>query len=179
MSTALSIARIAAVAAIAWAGSAAWRSASAQADAHNARAEAESLAGRLTEVQRLRPQQETALLASKPTESVSASLRAALAGGGVGDGVLRSVNPGTDEAVSSVPGDTGPGYRRQTIAVELAPVTTRQVGEFLRAWRASEPAWVVTRIDLNHQGPDTETNYSARLTLSTTYLAPPPPPPTK
>ena len=176
MSPALALARVAAVVGVVWAASAAWRSASAQADARSARAQAESLAGRLAEVQRLRPQQETALLASKPTESVSASLRAALASGGIGDGVLRSVNPGTDEAVPTLPGDAGPAYRRQTIAVELAPVTTRQVWEFLRAWRASEPAWVVTRIDLGHQGPDTESNYSARLTLSTTYLAPPSPP---
>ena len=125
----------------------------------------------LAEIQRLKPQQQTALLASKPTESVSASVRTALAAAGLSDATLRSVTPGSDEAVQA-PTEGGPSYRRQNVTITLAPVTSRQLGQFLAAWRTAEPAWVIARIDLTHTGPDSESAYDARLMLSTTYLAP-------
>jgi hypothetical protein len=172
MTAALVITRVVAVLAACGAGFSAWRAASASSDAHHARTQAVAFSQQLSEFQRLQPQRQTALLASKPTESVSASLRAALATAGVGEASLRAVNPGSDEAVpTSDP--TGPSYRRQTITVSIAPITARQLGQFLAAWRDAEPAWIVTRIDCSHANGEADTNstYEARLTLATTYLA--------
>ena len=167
----LPVLRVTAVAALAWVGVAGWRASGASAEARTAREQAVSMASRLAEVQRLKPQQQTALLTSKPTESVSASVRTALASAGLGDTTLRAVTPGSDEAVQAN-AEGGPSYRRQNVTVSLAPLAPRQLGAFLAAWRAAEPAWIVTRIDLTHTGPDTESAYDARLMLSTTYLAP-------
>jgi hypothetical protein len=174
MSAALVMARAIAVLAVGGVAVSAWRAASASSDAHLARVQAAAFSQQLAEIERLRPQRQTALLASKPTESVSAALRASLATAGVGEASLRSVNPGSDEALA--PNDpASPAYRRQTIAVALGPITVRQLGQFLAAWRTAEPAWIVTRLDCTHAGgkADPNSTYDARLTLATTYLVSP------
>lgn len=174
MTAALVITRGVAVIAVCGAGFSVWRAASASSDATHARTQAVAFSQQLAEIQRLQPQRQTALLASKPTESMSASLRVALATAGVGEASLRAVNPGSDEAVPSND-PYGPSYRRQNITVSIAPITARQLGQFLAAWREAEPAWIVTRIDCSHANGETDSNstYEARLTLATTYLASP------
>ncbi len=174
MTAALVMIRAVAVIAIAGAAFSAWRAASASSDANLARTQAKAFSQQLADVERLRPQRQTALLASKPTESVSTALRASLAAAGVGESSLRAVNPGSDEALPSND-PTSPAYRRQNITVSLTPITTRQLGQFFAAWRTAEPAWIVTRIDCTHAGGEADTNstYDARLTLATTYLASP------
>lgn len=173
----LPLLRIAAVVAGVGAALAAWRAVTANAAASVAQTQAASVAVRLAEIERLRPQRQTALLASKPTESVSVSVRAALATAGVGDASLRAVTPGSDENVPN-PNGNGPSYRRQNVLINLSPITPAQLGQFLAAWRASEPAWIVTRIDCSHAAPenDPSSTYDARLTLTTTYLAESPTP---
>lgn len=175
----LTLLRVLALVAGVGAAFAGWRSITATADADTARARATSVASRLAEIERLRPQQQTALLASKPTESVSTSVRAALASAGVGDGSLRAVTPGTDETVPNSGNSDAPAYRRQNITINLSPITPAQLGKFLAAWQAAEPAWIVTRIDCSHAAPESDPNstYDARLTLTTTYLADPTPAP--
>lgn len=172
MSVGLFFGRMFAVVAVIAAGVSAWRASSASSDAHLARVQAAAFSQQLAEIERLLPQRQTALLASKPTESMSTSVRAAMATAGVDEASLRAVTPGADEPVAS--GDTtGPTYRRQSVTLTLSPITTRQLGQFLAAWRNAEPAWVVTRIDCTHAGGEADTNstYDARLTLATTYLS--------
>lgn len=165
--------RVLAIVAVAGGCVAAWRASAASAEAQRSRVAAASFAERLSQIERLRPKPQTALLASKPAEGVSASVRAALASAGVAEGSLRSVNPGADESVTGEAG-TEPAYRRQSVAITVVPISSAQFGRFLAAWHNAEPAWVVTRIDLTHQGPEAETAYEARLTLTTTYLSPRP-----
>ncbi|MEK6701642.1 MAG: hypothetical protein AABZ53_05220 [Planctomycetota bacterium] len=176
MNVGLPMLRLAALVAILGACVAGWRSASASASARLARTQAEGVAERLMEIQRLRPQRQTALLASRPTESISASVRSALAAAGMGDSTLRAVSSGADEPVHPAT-DDGPVYHRQSVAVNLVQITPRQLGQFLAAWRASEPAWIVVRIDLTHQGSESDSAYDARLSLATTYIASPASPP--
>lgn len=165
--------RVLAAAAVTGACVAAWRANTASDAARVSSASAGSFADRLVEIQRLRPKPQTALLASKPTESVSTSVRAALAAAGVPEASLRSLNPGSDEAVVGEPGTDGKehAYHRQSVAVTVLPIASPQLGRFLAAWQAVEPAWVVTRIELSHQGLEAESAFEARLTLTTTYLA--------
>lgn len=171
MTAVLAMTRAVAVLAMCGAAFSAWRAATASSDAHHTRTLTVIFSEQLAEIQRLQPQRQTALLASKPTESVSAALRAALATAGVGEASLRAVNPNSDEAVSSSD-HSGPSYRRQNLTVSISPITARQLGQFLAAWRDAEPAWIVTRIDCSHSGVETDTNstYDVRLMLATTYL---------
>lgn len=162
--------RVVAVLCMALAAVTAWRSSSASAQAESARVRTGAVAQRLAEIAELRGAQATALVSSRPTESVSAAVRSSLSAASLGDGVLRSISPSGDE---TVPGE-GSVYRRQHIAVTLAPLTPAQLGAFLAAWQKAEPQWTVSRIDLGHQGPDTEPTFQANLTLTTTYLAPSP-----
>jgi tetratricopeptide (TPR) repeat protein len=178
MSAGLTIFRLAAAVGVLLACLAAWRAASASREAAALHNQASTLAQRVDEIERLRPRRATALLASRPTESVSAALREALAAAGVGDAPLRSVAPGADEPLRTGNAEEAE-YRRQSVSVTLAPITVRQLGAFLAAWRDAEPAWIVTRLDLTHAGPDTEpdSTYDARLTLTTPYPGPHPHPP--
>jgi hypothetical protein len=42
----------------------------------------------------------------------------------------------------------GAGGGRQHATLALTSVTLPQVGAFLQAWRAAEPAWIVSSVDL-------------------------------
>ena len=57
------------------------------------------------------------------------------------------------------------------MTLDLSPLSPAQAGQFIAAWEASEPAWLLTRLDLTHVGTEAETRYDARLVLATTYLA--------
>lgn len=175
----LAACRVLAVVAVTGACVAAWRANAATDEARVSREAAVSFADRLVQIERLRPKPQTALLSSKPTESVSASVRATLSAAGVPEASLRSLNPGSDEAVAGETGTNGdePAYRRQSVAITVSPIASPQLGRFLSAWHSAEPAWVVTRIELTHAGSEAETAFEARLTLTTTYLASSPPRP--
>ena len=61
----------------------------------------------------------------------------------------------------------------QSASVQLSPLSTRQLGLFLAAWRSAEPAWLVTQLNLSHLGPNTYANsiYEIRLIMTSTYIA--------
>lgn len=150
----------------------AWNARSASLAADKAVVRVASLAHNLAEIETLRTQKQTALLDSPPTESMSSAVRVSLKTIGLPDSVLRSLTGSPDEALS---GQGLEGYRRLSVTLQLTPITTKQLGQFLAAWRAAEPAWLVTRIDLSHSAPETDANstYDAHLTLATTFVRSP------
>lgn len=160
---------IIALAALITAMFAAWNARSASRAASQAAVRVASLAHNLQELDSLRGQKQTALLDSPPTESMSAAVRASLKAIGLPDTTLRTLAGSPDEALS---GPGLEGYRRLSITLQLTPITTKQLGQFLGAWRTTEPAWLVTRIELIHSAPETDANstYDAHVTLATTFV---------
>jgi hypothetical protein len=75
--------------------------------------------------------------------SLPERLAAAVSSAGLPSKVLSSVSPGPEE---KVPGDLH--AIRQRASVSLGSLTLPELGRLLETWRASEPAWVVTGIDL-------------------------------
>lgn len=160
---------ITALAALITAMFAAWSARAAFMGASQAANRVVFLAHNLQELDSLRGQKQTALLDSPPTESMSATVRASLKAIGLPDTTLRVLTGFPDEALS---GPGLEGFRRLSVTLQLTPITTKQLGQFLGAWRTAEPAWLVTRIELTHSAPETDASstYDAHLTLATTFV---------
>lgn len=71
---------------------------------------------------------------------------AALALAGVPDSALASLSP---EAESQVLSQPGLRITRRRATLTLSGITLPQVGRFLDAWRAAEPSWTTSGIDLS------------------------------
>ena len=165
-----------AVVAVAAACGSAWYASTRSATALSARERAIVLAVNLAQIGTLSSQQETALLASRPTDSLSTSVRGVLAKLGLPESTLKSLKSSEEGTATLMdfagsPPSNQPSYRRQAVTLDLSPLSPAQAGQFIAAWQASEPAWLLTRLELTHTGSESETRYSARLVLATTYVA--------
>lgn len=131
----------ASTAALWWAASGALAS---RTQAAAARAELALVAQRVGELERLR----VAAPALPPAGSSDLARLAAsaLAAAGRPASTLTSVSPGGQSAIAG-PGGTTLAVRRQA-TLTLERLTLPQAGSFLSAWRAAEPAWTVSGLDL-------------------------------
>jgi hypothetical protein len=105
----------------------------------------------------------------RPTHDVIARVNEALAEAGVSARALTDLRAEGDRTVDAGP----PELRRQTVAATLEPLTLGELGRFLVEWRATQPLWTVTRIDISHKGRDDEATLSCRLVFAATYVAGP------
>jgi hypothetical protein len=83
----------------------------------------------------------------RPPTGLTPRISAALASCGQPASSVASVSP---ESESSM-GETDLHARRTRAVVTLSGVTLPQLGSFLGAWRAREPAWTIASVDLAPQ----------------------------
>jgi hypothetical protein len=84
----------------------------------------------------------------RPTSGLAANLGQTLSACGIAPGALVNVSPQPESPVESA-ANANADLRRQRAALTLYPVTLPQLGAFLESWRAREPYWTVTTIDLS------------------------------
>lgn len=108
----------------------------------------------------------------RSTDALMQSVRTALAGSQLPDALLRSLVALPDESPSGGDSPLHADHRIQSISLLLSPITTREFGRFLDAWRQTEPAWFVTtiRLDRTESAGARAEAYSARLTISSICL---------
>ncbi|MFN0132486.1 MAG: hypothetical protein ACKVW3_08170 [Phycisphaerales bacterium] len=133
------------------------------------------------ELLRLRAAAPANPVAHRPASGLQPRLASALARCALPAATLASLAP---EPESSA----GPGLRSQHATLVLTPITLPQLGGFLAAWRAAEPDWTVTSIELaqaNLSSRDTGNNSNALggdlplraiVQLESVYAAVPAPP---
>jgi hypothetical protein len=83
----------------------------------------------------------------RPPTGLTPRISAALTSCGLPASSVASVSPESESAL----GETDLHARRTRAVVTLTGVTLPQLGNFLGAWRAREPAWTVASIDLSPQ----------------------------
>ncbi len=77
--------------------------------------------------------------------ALAARVSRALASAGVPASALASFSP-QSQPVSHAPGGV---LSRHSAAVVLAPITLPRLGSFLAAWRAAEPGWTISSIEVS------------------------------
>jgi hypothetical protein len=84
----------------------------------------------------------------RPASGLAANLGQTLSACGIAPTALVNVSPQPESPLESA-SSTNADLRRQRAALTLYPVTLPQLGAFLEAWRAREPYWTVTTIDVS------------------------------
>lgn len=85
-------------------------------------------------------------LPQRPEEGLAAKVTSAMAHAGLAGSLLQSLSP---EAQTPIPANRGAAAVRERATLSLQGLTLPQVGRFLDAWRAAEPSWVVSSIELS------------------------------
>ncbi len=138
---------LACVTALGWTGNAALQR---LAEARSARQEYENTAGQLAELKSLRNRSPVFSAADVPGEDLTRRVTRAINSAGLPTATLSSLTPEADQPASSArTQDNKPLYLRRSARLTLDAVTLPQLGRFLEAWRAAEPGWVVSSIDLS------------------------------
>lgn len=112
-------------------------------DAERARAQLHATARDAQEILRLRSQLPGSPAQDRARGGLAPRVAAALERAGLPVAALESLSP---EAQSAA-GDAATVLRRRA-TLTLAGLTLPQLGRFVEAWRAAEPAWIPTSIDL-------------------------------
>ncbi|GMV25103.1 MAG: hypothetical protein AMXMBFR58_11340 [Phycisphaerae bacterium] len=121
---------------------------------HKAHAAARDLylatSSQLTELATLRAARPGFAASDAPSEDLTRRVSRVISAAGLASSVLSNVSPDSDQPAGSAksPGGT-PLYLRRSARLTLDGVTLPQLGRFLEAWRAAEPGWIVTSIDLS------------------------------
>jgi signal transduction histidine kinase len=167
------VARLGAVLAVAAAVVLGIRLHRARADLTLARADAEHLASQLTDILTLSRREQTAVTQAPPEGAVATALLATLARCNIPAESMLQQSTSAEEPVVFDGGSMQPGvsYARRSVGVTLSPVSLAQLGQFIRDWKANQPVWVPTRIDLNHVGDQAQAAYTVTLRLTATYVA--------
>lgn len=139
----------------------------------------ESLSGDVYEdleaILRLRAAEERIAPGKRPEQDVIARVNATLADAGLPLSTFGGQAPESDAAIDnrSAAGDSS-RYRRQAVRLTLRELTVPQLGGFLTRWRATQPAWVPTRLELTHarSTPDSA-RFDVSLLITCVYLEAP------
>ncbi len=127
------------------------------------------------EITALRDQEQRVERQSRPEQDVIARVNAVLSKIGLPQSSFSGLSPETDVAVQSRSSTSGsePRLRRQTVRLNLSDLDLAELGQFLAAWRETNPMWTTTRIDLNHKtGRNVSGNrYDVTILLSALYLS--------
>ena len=76
--------------------------------------------------------------------SLTPRVAAALSSSGLPASCMASLTPQTQMVV----GSNGRRVTKRSAAVTLTPIKLQELGSFLQVWRTSEPAWIVSSIEL-------------------------------
>jgi hypothetical protein len=118
----------------------------------------------------LRQQKARVELRERPKQDVIAQVNAVLAEAGIGSDRFQGLEREGDEAVGDITSATR--TRRQSLRLTLDRLSPTDLGAFLGKWRAAQPAWAVSRIELLHDKKDvTDANrFTVHLLLASTYI---------
>jgi hypothetical protein len=128
--------------------------------AHNAAADS-------TELARLRAAAETRIFGEPPAEDFVDRVNRTLAAIGLPPATASNITREADRGVAG----TATDQRRRDMRIELRPISPPDLGRFLAAWNANNPAWSARQITLrkhNDRRASPE-DYHATLTLSAEY----------
>ncbi len=160
---------LAGVGAVAWAGAGALEARAAARDARSRLSGVRQLADEIAALRAGAPPQETA--APAPGSELPARISATLARCGLGANSI---------ATFSAPAarlDPATGLTAQRATLVLGSLTLQQLGRFLGEWRADQPAWLVTAIELAPASkatpPGQEPQIQAVLTMESGVRAEP------
>lgn len=140
-----------------------------KARAHHAAADrlVHAAASDATELTRLRTAAETRIFGEPPAEDFIDRVNRTLASIGLPPATASNI---TREADRGVTGSVT-NQRRRDMRIELRPISPPDLGRFLAAWNAENPAWSARQITLrkNNDRRATPEDYHATLTLSAEY----------
>lgn len=165
------LAAAAALALVAWRGSA-LGSASRRASA--ARDQLAEVTQQAQEVLDLRAKRPTTGMGPKPADDLTKLVTATMKDAGIAPERLRSVSPDTESTLPPDPLWPGVTRRRQTARVAIEPMTPGELGVLLRAWQRGQSVWSVTVMDLSKlggpAGGGADATYRVHLSLASTYV---------
>ena len=119
------------------------------------------------ELANLRAASETRIFGEPPAEDFIERVNLALASIGLPPSAATNITREADRGVAGA----DPSQRRRDMRIELRPVSPPDLGRFLAAWNADNPAWSVRQLTIRkltdrRAEPD---HYHATLTLSAEY----------
>lgn len=119
------------------------------------------------ELARLRAAAEIRIFGEPPAEDFIERVNRALAAIGLPSATASNI---TREADRGVPG-SATDQRRRDMRIELRPISAPDLGRFLAAWNAENPAWSARQITLRKSSDRRAApeDYHATLTLSAEY----------
>lgn len=121
------------------------------------------------ELARLRAEAPKVAAGKRPEPGIAGQISDTLAEAGVAVTVLKDLLPDADRPGSS------PGEKRQSARFTLEPMSLRDVGRFLGAWRSRHPEWTVSFIQLAPQpgdktSPANSPPLQCRLVIETVFF---------
>lgn len=127
--------------------------------------------GELDELRGLQNEQQKALIGARPSSDVLHVISDILDKARVDASCLRRVDPGAPMPVESA--SDGPEYRRESVRVQLEPLTLPQLGAVLAAWARTGTPWNVAEVELTAvtQQRLQQPHYAVTLTVSALYVA--------
>lgn len=119
------------------------------------------------ELARLRTAAETRIFGEPPAEDFIDRVNRTLATIGLTPSIASNITREADRGVAGPATD----QRRRDMRIELRPISPPDLGRFLAAWNADNPAWSARQITLrkNNDRRATPEDYHATLTLSAEY----------
>ena len=155
----------------------AWRGTALAAAARHASAAREQLAEvtqQAQEVLDLRAKRPTTGMGPKPADDLTKLVTATMKDVGIAPERLRSISPDTESTLPSDPLWPGVTRRRQTARVAIEPMSPGELGVLLRAWQRGQSVWSVTVVDLSKLGGTAggagDATYRVHLSLAATYV---------
>jgi hypothetical protein len=120
------------------------------------------------EIEQRRARGSTVSYEQRPDQDLVARLNESLAAAGIPSGSLRNVSA---QGVEGPLKDDGVPVYRQTSRVTVGAVTPAVLGRLLLHWRAENPQWTITQIELVHTRSGRDTNeYDVTMLLSALYV---------
>ena len=118
----------------------------------------------------LRQQKARVELRERPKQDVIAQVNAVLADAGIPSDRFQGLEREGDEAVGDATSATR--TRRQSLRLTLDRISPADLGAFLGKWRAAQPAWTVSRVELLHERKDAadSNRFTVHLLLASTYI---------
>ncbi len=119
------------------------------------------------ELARLRATAETSIFGEPPAEDFIDRVNRTLAAVGLPPATAGNITREADRAVAP----QNAGRRRRDMRLELRPISPPDLGRFLAAWNAENPAWAARQITLRRPGDRRASpeDYHVTLTLSAEY----------
>ncbi|HYE63785.1 MAG TPA: hypothetical protein VD997_17470 [Phycisphaerales bacterium] len=129
------------------------------------------VADQATQLDRLRASAPVESRRSRPAPGLASRIAQVVAVTGLSQGTLQNVTPEVETGIGT---GTGINYRRTAVRLTLDPITLPELGRFLQEWRAAEPAWTVSTIDLtptSNQAKGGQKPLRAALFIETVFAA--------